>query len=181
MSVAIVARRYAQALMDLGVDEGKLDKIVRDFETIADAWTTSHELRNAIENPLVPSATKKAVVHELTDQIGATPTTEKALLLLIDRHRMRVLPSLAHALQELADGREGVVRAEVTTAVPLSEGYFARLQITLERFTGKRVVIDRKIDPSLVGGVVTRIGDRVIDGSLRTRLHSLRDAISPST
>jgi F-type H+-transporting ATPase subunit delta len=181
VSTAIVARRYAQAVMDLGVEEGRLDRIVRDFETVADAWATSAELRNAIENPLVPNATKRAVVHELTDQIGASPTTEKALLLLVDRHRMRVLPHLARELQELADGREGVVRAEVTTAVPISDAYFGRLQTQLERFTGKRVVLDRKIDPSLVGGVVTRIGDRVIDGSLRTRLDSLRDAISPST
>jgi F-type H+-transporting ATPase subunit delta len=180
VSAAIVARRYAQALIDLGVEEGNLDRIVRDFETVADAWTTSAELRNAIENPLVSFTTKKAVIRELGDQIGASPTTEKALLLLVDRHRMRVLPQLARALQELADGREGVVRAEVTTAVPLSEAYFGRLQAALERFTGKRVVIERKIDPSLVGGVVTRIGDRVIDGSLRTRLAALRDATSPA-
>ena len=179
MSVAIVARRYAQALLELGVQEGKLDRIVADFETVAHAWTTSGELRQALENPLVPGETKRAVVRELSDQIGATPTTQNALLFLVGRHRLRVLPYLARALQDLADGREGVVRAEVTTAVPLSDAYYGRLQGRLERLTGKRIVLDRQIDPSLVAGVVTRIGDRVIDGSLRTRLDSLREAILP--
>jgi F-type H+-transporting ATPase subunit delta len=180
MSIPIVARRYAQALLEVGVDEGKLEKIVSDFDTVAHAWTTSGELRNAIENPLIPNAAKRAVIRELSDQIGATSTTQSALLFLVDRHRMRVLPYLAGALRDLADGREGVVRAEVTTAIPLSESYYARLQAQLERLTGKRIVLDRAVDPSLVGGVVTRIGDRVIDGSLRTRLDSLRDAILPS-
>ncbi|HXX67691.1 MAG TPA: ATP synthase F1 subunit delta [Polyangiaceae bacterium] len=179
MSVAIVARRYARALLELGVEEGKLDRIVTDFETVADAWKTSGELRQALENPLVPGETKRAVVRELADQIGAAPTTQNALLFLVDRHRLRVLPYLARALQDLADGREGVVRAEVTTAVPLPDAYYGRLQARLERLTGKRIVLDRKIDPSLVAGVVTRIGDRIIDGSLRTRLDSLREAILP--
>lgn len=181
MSVAIVARRYAQALLDIGVEDGSLERIVGDFETVAGAWTTSAEFRNAVENPLVPIGTKKAVARELADQIGATPATQRALLFLVDRHRMRVLPYLARALRDLADGREGVVRAEVTTAVPLSDAYYHRLQTQLERLTGKRIVLDRKTDPSLVGGVITRIGDRVIDGSLRTRLDSLRDAILPSS
>ena len=180
MSIAIVARRYAQALLELGEEEGRLDRIAADFETVADAWSTSAELRNAIENPLVSTATKKEVIRELSDQIGASSTTQNALLLLLERHRMSVLPYLARSLQELADGREGLVRAEVTTAVPLPETYYARLQARLERLTGKRIVIHRHIDPSLVGGVVTRIGDRVIDGSLRTKLDTLRAVMSPS-
>ena len=71
------------------------------------------------------------------------------------------------------------MRAEVTTAAPLGEAYYLRLQTKLEKMTGKRVVIDRRVDASLIAGVVTRIGDRVIDGSLRTRLQSLREATTP--
>jgi len=69
----------------------------------------------------------------------------------------------------------------VTTAAPLPDGYYARLQAQLEKMTGKRVVVHRATDPSLIGGVVTRVGDRVFDGSLRTRLHSLRDALLPTS
>lgn len=179
MSAQIVARRYAQALLELGVEQGQLDKLVEDISTIADAWHTSTELRNALENPLVPHAAKKALVGELADQIGASPMTKNALLLLVDRRRARLLPYLAQTLHELADARRGVLRAEVTTASPLTDAYYQKLQAQLEKMTGMRVVVDRKTDASLIGGVVTRIGDRVFDGSLRSRLASLREALLP--
>jgi F-type H+-transporting ATPase subunit delta len=181
MSVPIVARRYAQALLELGLEEGQLDKIVEDVTTVAEAWDASAELRNAIENPLVPQAAKKAVMGDLAGSIGANATTRNALQLLVDRRRYKTLPYLARALRMLADARKGLVRAEVTTVAPLPESYYGRLQAQLEKMTGMRVVVDRKTDPSLIGGVVARMGDRVFDGSLRTRMESLRDAMMPTT
>jgi F-type H+-transporting ATPase subunit delta len=179
VSVSIVARRYAQALLELGLEGGTLDRLVDEMTTIAQAWETSPELRNALENPLVAHAMKKAVMNELVEQIGASPTTRQALLLLVDRRRTKTLPYIAQFLRELADARKGVVRAEVTTAAPLSEAYYARLQAQLEKMTGKKVVVDRKTDPLLIAGVVTRIGDRILDGSLRTRLQSIKDSLMP--
>jgi F-type H+-transporting ATPase subunit delta len=179
MSISVVARRYAQALLELGVEQGDLDRVVQDLATLAGAWESSADLRNAIENPLVSHAAKRAVVSDLTDRIGAATTTRQAVLLLVDRRRAKTLPLVARILRELADARQGVIRAEVTTASPLSEAFYARLQAQLERMTGKRVAIDRSTDPSLIAGVVTRLGDRIIDGSLRTRLQSLRDAVRP--
>ncbi len=180
MSVSIVARRYAQALLELGVEQGDLDKLVEELSTIANAWNSSPELRNAIENPLVSHAAKRAVMRELSEQIGASPTTRNAMLLLIDRRRTKTLPYIARTLRELADARKGIVRAEVTTAVVLADAYYARLQSQLEKMTGKRVVVDRVVDPDLIAGVVTRIGDRILDGSLRTRLQSLKDSLMPT-
>jgi F-type H+-transporting ATPase subunit delta len=179
MSVSIVARRYAQALLELGVEQNTLDKIVGEMESIAAMWESSHELRNALENPLVPHAAKRAVMGDLAAQVGLSETTRNTLLLLVDRRRIRTLPYLARTLRELADARKGVLRAEVTTAAPLSEAYYTRLQAQLEKMTGKRVVVDRQTDPNLIAGVVTRIGDRIFDGSLRTRLQSLRDSLIP--
>jgi F-type H+-transporting ATPase subunit delta len=91
-----------------------------------------------------------------------------------------VLPAIAQILKEMGDLREGVVRAEVTTAARLPEDYYARLEKKLEKMTGKRVVIDRREDPSLIAGVVTRIGDLVIDGSLRARLLEMTNALLPN-
>jgi F-type H+-transporting ATPase subunit delta len=179
MSVSIVARRYAQALLELGVEQNSLDAIVEELESVASMWESSHELRNALENPLVPHAAKNAVMNDVAARIGVSPTTRNTLLLLVDRRRIKTLPYLARSLRELADARKGVVRAEVTTAVALADAYYARLQAQLEKLTGKRIVVDRRIDPTLLGGVVTRIGDRIFDGSLRTRLQSLRDALMP--
>jgi F-type H+-transporting ATPase subunit delta len=180
MSVSLVARRYAQALLELGVAENKLDAIVAEMGAAASVWETSAELRNAIENPLVPHATKKAVIGELAQRIGASQTTHNALFLLVDRRRTRTLPYLARSLRELADARKGVLRAEATTAAPLSDAYYEKLRAKLEKMTGKQVIVDRKTDASIIAGVVVRIGDRIFDGSLLTRLHTLRDALLPN-
>jgi F-type H+-transporting ATPase subunit delta len=180
MSVSIVARRYARAVMDLGIELGQLDTIVDEMDSFAAAWEVSPELRNAIENPLVAHAAKKTVVQELANRLGVGSVTRNTLLLLVDRRRAKALPYVARALREFADARKGLLRAEVTTASPLSETYYARLQAQLEAMTGKKVVVDRLTDPSLIAGVVTRIGDRVLDGSLRTRLQTLRDALMPA-
>ncbi len=181
MSVSIVARRYAQALLELGVEQNSLDDVVREIEEVAAMWEASSELRNALENPLVAHAAKTAVMSELAARASVSPMTRNALLLLVERRRIKTLPYVARALRELTDARKGVVRAEVTTAVTLADAYYARLQAQLEKMTGKRIVVDRRIDPALLGGVVTRIGDRIFDGSLRTRLQSLRDSLMPST
>ncbi len=181
MSVQIVARRYAQAILELGVEQRSLDTLVEEIATVASAWSASVDLRNAIENPLVAHDAKIAVVGELCAQIGASPTTRNVLRLLVDRRRAKALPYVAQYLRELADARKGVVRAEVTTAAPLGDAYYARLQAQLEKMTGHEVVVDKRTDPSLVAGVVTRIGDRILDGSLRTRLQSLRDALLPQS
>jgi F-type H+-transporting ATPase subunit delta len=100
--------------------------------------------------------------------------------LLGDRRRLHALPAIAQLLKEMGDLKEGVLRAEVTTAARLPEDYYAKLQKQLEKMTGKRVVIDRREDPSLIAGVVTRIGDMVIDGSLRTRLSEMMNALLPN-
>jgi F-type H+-transporting ATPase subunit delta len=180
MSVSIVARRYARALLELGLEGGQLDSVVAEIDAVAQSWTGSAELRNALENPIVSLAAKKAVMSDLAEALQTSAVTRQALLLMVDRRRTRALPYIASALREMADARKGLLRAEVITATPLSDGYYVRLQKQLEAMTGQRVVVDRRTDPSLIGGVVTRIGDRILDGSLRTRLQSLRDALLPT-
>jgi F-type H+-transporting ATPase subunit delta len=180
MSESIVARRYARAVLELGIEQNNLDKLVEEVAGVAEAFSSSPELRNAVENPLVAHEAKKAVMGEILTRAGAGQVTRNLVQLLVDRGRARTLPHLARALRESADAQKGLLRAEVTTAAPLPDDYYGRLQAQLEKLTGKRVVVERRTDPQLIGGVVTRIGDRVIDGSLRTRLQSLRDALMPT-
>jgi F-type H+-transporting ATPase subunit delta len=179
MSLSIVARRYAKAVAEIGIETGQLDGLVEEMAAFAAAWDESPEFRNAIENPLVSHDLKKAVIAQLADRLGASPVTKNTVMLLVDRRRARSLPYVAQNLRELADARKGLLRAEVTTAAPLSDTYYARLEAQLEKMTGKRVVVERKTDPTLIAGVVARIGDRILDGSLRTRLQSLRDSLMP--
>lgn len=175
---SVVARRYAKALMELGTEGGQLEALVTQLAAAAAAWESSQELRQAIESPLVPYPQKKAIVGEIADRVGCGPVAKNTLLLLNDRRRMRHLPEIARALREMADERDGVVHAEVISARPLSEDYYTKLKAQLERMTGKKIVVDRREDPSLLAGVVARIGDRVYDGSLRARLSQMKDQLS---
>jgi F-type H+-transporting ATPase subunit delta len=180
MSVATVARRYAKALLELGVEVGSLKAIVDQTTFAAEAYASSPELRAALDNPLVPYAAKKGILTDLADRLAVSPTVKNTLLLLGDRRRLHVLPVIAQMLREMSDLREGVLRAEVVTAARLPDTYYARLQGQLEKMTGRRVVIEKREDPALIAGVVTRIGDMVIDGSLRTRLEELKNVLLPN-
>ena len=179
MSVSLVARRYATALLEIGRESGRLDAMATELDLAAAAYEASHELRNAVENPLVAHAAKKAVMSEVAGRLGLSPVIRSTLLLLVDRRRIKTLPYIARYLGEMNDARKGVLRAEVTTATPLGDDYYARLQAQLEKLTGKQVALVRLTDPSIIAGVITRIGDRVFDGSVRARLQSMKDALMP--
>ena len=97
--------------------------------------------------------------------------------LLSQRKRLLLLPYIARALDKLSDQRSGVIRALVTTATAMPDSYYTRLKEQLERSTGRKIVLEKTVDPEILGGVVTRIGDRVIDGSLRSKLASMREAL----
>jgi F-type H+-transporting ATPase subunit delta len=177
----VVARRYAKAILELGSELGTLEAIVEELTNAADAYVASAELRSALENPLFPLAVKKAILTELGQTIGLSSTTLNTIMLLNDRRRMRALPGIARLLREMSDLRKGVLRAEVVTAAPLSDAYYAKLQAQLEKMTGRRVVVERREDPNLIAGVITRIGDTLYDGSLRTRLDEMKHALLPQT
>ncbi|MGH7281509.1 MAG: ATP synthase F1 subunit delta [Polyangiaceae bacterium] len=172
-----IARRYAKALVSIGVETGSLDTIVNDMNGVASAFESSADLRNALENPLVAHTAKRAVLEDVAAQLGLSPIVRNTLLFMADRRRTRILPSVAQLVREMNDLRRGIVRAEVVTAAPLSDEYYARLQAQLEKMTGKQVVLDKRQDESIIAGVVARIGDTVYDGSLRARLSEIKGSL----
>jgi len=171
-----VSRRYAKALLELGVEGDSLDALVGDVAKIAAAYQESAELRRALANPMITLDAKKATLADLAETLGISALARTAIFLLADRRRLPLLPEIAQLLKEMTDLRAGIVRAEVTTAVPMTDTYYERLRMALERLTGRKVVLDKKIDAHILSGVVTRIGDRVLDGSVRSRLISLKNA-----
>ena len=177
---ANVARRYAKALFEIGHESQNLSTLVDQVSTVAQAYEASEELQKALDNPLVAPEAKKAILTEVADRSGVAPMVKHTLLLLNDRRRLHALPAIAQLLREMSDAKQGVLRAEVTTAVELSAGYYAKLQAQLEKMTGRKVAIDKKLDPSILAGVIARIGDRVYDGSLRSRLTELGHALMPN-
>jgi F-type H+-transporting ATPase subunit delta len=176
----VIARRYATALLELGLETRELDSLVEEVQRAARAYTESQELRRVLADPLIPAHAKQQIVLDIVAGLGLGQTAKNALALLVDRRRIQALPAIAERLRELADERRGVVRAEVLTAMPLPEEYFTQLQQQLERVTGRRIALDRKLDPSLISGVVARVGDTVYDGSLVSRLKKLKETMLPN-
>ena len=172
-----IARRYAKALVEIGAETGTLETLVTEIGDLGAAFSASLELRNAMENPLIAREGKVAILEELAQRLSLSPTAKNLLLMLGARRRLPALPGIAQRLREMNDLRKGIVRAEVTTAVPLSDAYYERLRIELEKMTGNKVTLDKREDPSIIAGVVTRIGDTIVDGSLRTRLQQMKHTL----
>ena len=164
-----VAKRYSRALFELASAEKQIEPIGRQLSEFAAAWDASDELRGIFENPAYTPDVRKKVVLGLAERLGALPTLKNGLLLLAERGRLRFVREIADAFAALAETSAGVVRAEIVTATDLPESYFAQVERTLAASTGKKVVLVRRKDPALLGGVVTKVGEKVYDGSLRAR------------
>jgi F-type H+-transporting ATPase subunit delta len=173
MSEAAVAQRYARAIFELGIEEHQLESLTEQVTTFANAYGSNDELALVLRNPSVPSDQRDAVLKEVAARLGVSGFALNAILLLAQRRRLSLLPELARQLVRLADEQTGVVRATVTSAVPLAPGYVSDLEKALENMTKRRVVLEQKQDATLVGGLVTRIGDNTIDGSIKGRLADL--------
>ncbi|EYF05589.1 F0F1 ATP synthase subunit delta [Chondromyces apiculatus] len=177
MSYDSIARRYARAIFEIGKETGTLPRLTQDLGEFSATYAENEELRFVLDNPLLPEAQREALLADLGTRMSLSDTTLRALRLLGQRRRLPALPAIARQLSRLADEDQGVVRAVVTSAGPLNEAYLARLRAEIEKATGKKVAITHKQDPSLIAGVVTKIGDQVIDGSVRARLSSFRESL----
>jgi F-type H+-transporting ATPase subunit delta len=172
-----IGRRYAKALLEVAEEQKQVPKIQKDLEDLLATWRASRELRSLFENPAFGPDVRTKILDALITRTSPSPVVANTLRLLSDRQRLRHLPDVAEAFFALAQEGAGAVVAEITTASELPEAYFTKLQATLEKSLGKKVSIVKKTDPSLVAGVVTRIGDKVFDGSLRSSLRHLEETM----
>ena len=180
MSYDAIGRRYARAIFELAKEEGRATAVADQIASFAEVYAGSEELRTILENPLVDDAARHAIVTEIAARVGATGAAERALRLITKKRRLRAVSDIARHLRRQVDEDANVVRAHVTTASAPPSGYLDRLKSQIEQSTGQKVMLTHSIDPSIIGGVITAIGDRVVDGSLRTRLLRFRDATRPS-
>ena len=171
-----VASRYAQALADAvlapnsGIEGSQAAAQLRSIEQLVGA---APELKSVLLSPAVSTSKKRSVMSRFADQLGVSRLVRNFLFIILDRRRADILDEIADAFETALDERLGFVRAEVTSAAPLSDRQEAELQEALSRVAGKQVRCDFKLNPELIGGVVARIGSKVYDGSVRTQLQSL--------
>ncbi len=172
-NAATIADRYARAIFELGVEGDQLSAVSEQLESFATAYHDFADLRAVLENPIIPAEQRLAVMRDVAQKLGLGPLSRNVIGYVASRRRLRALPDIARRLAVLSDEKAGIARAEVTSAGPLPESFYTGLAEQLGALLGKQVVLERHEDPTLIAGVVTRIGDNTIDGSLRGRLESL--------
>jgi F-type H+-transporting ATPase subunit delta len=178
MSLRTSATRYAKALLDVAIAE-RLDTAVieRELASVVDAMGRYPDLRRAFVSAGIPQTVRMNVVNAYLTQAALTPPLAKLVRMLAERGRLELLPLMLEVYRERLLAHHNIVRATVTSAAPLSPEYLQRLEASLGGFTGKKVQLETSVDPSIIGGVVTRIGSTVYDGSIRTQLQKMRQQL----
>ena len=177
MITGSIARRYAKALLEIGIQQQTYDALGKELDRAADTLRSSPELRNALENPVFSLEKRKLIMDELARRLALSKTVRNFIMLLLDKGRIASLPDIARAHRALVDEHAGRVRATVTSARPLDPLLETRLKTALEKSSGKTVIFEKREDPTIMGGLVTQLGDTVFDGSVRTQLQQLREEL----
>jgi F-type H+-transporting ATPase subunit delta len=177
MTMRASAARYAKALLDVAINESDPDRAEQELAAFVGLVHNNPDLERTFANPVVSAADKRVVVQQILDRISPTTPAGKLILLLASRGRLGLLPDVLDVYRERLMEHRHVLRAEVTTAAPLSPERAAQLQQRLTDATGRVVTMTTTVDTSIIGGVVTRIGSIVYDGSVATRLAKVRDRL----
>jgi len=170
MSHAPIADRYARAIFELGVETGQLAPITEQVRRFAQVYVGSAELRAVLDNPIIDVEKRDAVLADISARLGLMGNALNLIKLLASRKKLRVVADIARRLDRFTDEQAGVVRATVTSAKPMPDSFYQKLTAELESATSRKIVLERREDPTLIAGFVTRIGDNTIDGSVRGRL-----------
>jgi F-type H+-transporting ATPase subunit delta len=175
MSLRTSANRYAKALFDVALQEkADLDQVERDLQAVTRMMQASPDLAAASKRGSVTDAARKALMEAVSKAMTLTTPVTKLLVLLAETGKLHYVPDLAESYRERLLAHHNIVRAEVTSATPLSAEKTKALAESLSKVTGKKVEVSTSVDPDLLGGVVARIGSTVYDGSVKTQLQQLR-------
>ena len=172
-----LARRYARALLDIGREEGQVRKILSEVDRFSRLLAESPSLREAMEAIHVNRRDKVAALESVVIPERFLPSTKNFLLLLVDKGRMNVLPQILLELRRMVEELEGIERVEVVVPLPLPATQKDLLKVVLERQTGKRIELEEKVDPAVLGGMVVKVGSTVYDGSVRTQLSKFQEIL----
>ena len=174
---ASLSGRYAVALFDLARDGNALDTVAGSLGAIKKAIAESADFKGLINNPVLSRDAAGKTIAAVASSMGIDALTTKFLGVLAQNRRLSQLPAVIRAYETLLSNHKGETRAEVTSAHPLDATQITALQQSLRARVGREVAVDAKVDPAILGGLVVKIGSRMVDSSLRTKLNSIKHAM----
>lgn len=177
MSTRTSAARYARALFDVAQQESDITKVRQDLDAVVSTVSEHAELAQVLASRRLPETVRRNIITSVGERLGVAAPVGKLLGLLAERRRLDLLPEIAEVYEQRLLAHQNIVQAEVATAAPLSPDAAEALEASLTAATGKKVSMRVSVDPSLLGGVVARVGSTVYDGSVRTQLKKMRDQL----
>jgi F-type H+-transporting ATPase subunit delta len=174
---SVIARRYAKALILIGREDNRIDDYREAMGAFLSLLDREKQLAQVISNPVYSTANRRNVLQAVLEKTETPKVISAFLMLLFDKGRIVFLPGIYEYYNKLADEAKGIVKADLVSASELTSEVYEQIRGALSKLTGKEVVLEAKQDPALIGGVVTRIGDLVLDGSVRTQLQNMRESL----
>ncbi len=175
--VSGIAGRYASALFELANEAGQIDAVATDLASFDAMIAESADLERLVRNPVFTADEQEAGVTAILEKAGIAGLAGNFIKLLAAKRRLFLVRDAVKAFSALADVKKGIEHAEVTVAEPLSDKNRKALSDALKEKTGKSVEISEKVDPAIIGGIVVKLGSRMVDSSVRTKLNSLKVAM----
>lgn len=173
IGITTIADRYAEAMLAIAEEKQCLDFVKNDLVTVSAIITDNEDLRKFIEHPLIPTKDKKEVLETLfTNKIS--PYVINLIKLLLDRHRMFIFKAISESFIKIFNKKFNIVVADVVTAVEIDESIKNAIQQKLSEIFSKTIQIKSKIDPKIIGGVIIKVEDQIINGSIVERLESIK-------
>jgi F-type H+-transporting ATPase subunit delta len=172
-----VSKRYAKALLSLGKEDGKYQQYGQDLHDFSSFYTENEEFAHSVSNPVFSLEDRKRILNFVLEKTRYTETVKNFLNLLLDKNRISVIPGIYAYYEKLTDDVANIARAEVVTPEPLGEEAKKRLEKVLESLTSRQVKMATREDKALIGGIVVKIGDLVLDGSVKAQLMGLKESL----
>jgi len=176
-SVSGVSGRYATALFELARDEKSIDAVKADLDKFEALLVESADLNRLVRSPVFSAGVQQKALSAVLDQAGLTGTSAKFLKVLTANRRLFAVGEVSRAFRALVAKFKGEAIADITVAEQLNEKNLDALKAALKSVTGKDVALNVKVDPSIIGGLVVKLGSRMVDSSLRTKLNSIKHAM----
>lgn len=177
MRQTILARRYAKAIFSLGKEREKLEAYSETLSAIAGLYGESPEIAEALTNPLYPLEARQQAMAKIAESASADEILTSFLNLLVEKKRAGILPDIAEELRIAVDAEQNISHGSVVSAIELDDAVLDKIKATLEKITGNKVTLETTVDPAIIGGIIAKVGDLVLDGSIKTQLTGLKEAI----